>query len=565
MDSTIVSYLIKVSVALALFYSLYMLLLRTDTFFRLRRFYFLFSIFFSLLFPLLVLKIPVKEETPVQMPVYWLSQIDVVAEATKAPSVDGWFILLLVLGSVSSVYAIKFLIQLFSIIQLRVNNESQKLETCRIVKLKDKRTSPFSFFGWIFIGSQSDNDDKCDEIIAHELVHVRQYHSIDALLAEIFCVFFWWNPFAWLLKKEIKINLEYLADEGVLKAGFGTKKYQYIMLQTSNVNTGIPIINNFNVSQLKRRIAMMNKNRTSVGKATKYLLLMPVAFALLLGNAVQASPEIINIPFSDGWQTPHKKGDVYVVVQQMPLFPGGATAQARFLAENVKYPISAVEKGLEGRVNVRYIVKSTGDIEDVVVTKSVDPDLDKEAIRVVKAMPKWEPGKQDGKAVDTYYTLPIVFKMSGNNSKVTKNDDDAVMVIGYQMQEKQKGGPRASIDSFQDDKPMAVVDVMPSYPGGESAMQKYIGDNLKYPESAQKAGIQGRVNIRYVVGKTGEISDVTVIRGIDAACDAEAVRVVKAMPNWTPGKMKGKTVSVYYTLPIVFKLNKNKNVSSDKK
>ncbi|NDV96823.1 M56 family peptidase [Dysgonomonas sp. 521] len=561
MDNTIITYLIKASVSLALFYGLYILLLRTDTFFRLRRFYFLFSMTFSLLFPFFVLEIPIEKEAPVQMPVYWLSQIEVTAETAKVPSIDIWSVLLFALSAVTIISAVKFIIQLLSIIHLRIGNKSKKLEICRLIELKGKEVSPFSFFGWIFVGSQSGNNNEYDEIIAHELVHVRQLHSIDVLLAELFCILFWWNPFVWLMKKEIKINLEYLADEGVINAGFNSKEYQYIMLQTSNVNTGIPIINNFNVSQLKRRITMMNKNKTSVGKAAKYLLLVPVVLTLLLGNAVQASPDILTIPFVDGKQDPVKKGDVYVTVEKMPMFPGGLDAQAKFLAQTIKYPVEAFDKKIEGRVFVRYIVRSTGEISDVeVIRRGAHPDFDKEAIRVVKAMPEWEPGKQGGKAVDTYYTLPVVFRLSGNKSKVAKGGDDAITVSGYE--EKQKGGPRAGFDLPQDGTPYVTVEKMPSFPGGESAMQKYVADNLKYPESAVKAGIQGRVTIRFVVGRTGEITDVAVIRGIDPECNAEAIRVIQSMPNWTPGMMNGEVVSVYYTLPIVFRLKEDTVVNT---
>ncbi|MFT3992881.1 MAG: TonB family protein [Dysgonomonas sp.] len=104
------------------------------------------------------------------------------------------------------------------------------------------------------------------------------------------------------------------------------------------------------------------------------------------------------------------------------------------------------------------------------------------------------------------------------------------------------------------EKPFVTVEQMPSFPGGESEMHKFINDNLKYPVVAQETGIQGRVTIRFVVTKTGAISDVTVIRGIDPSCDKEAVRVVKAMPNWIPGKQNGLNVPVYFTLPIVFRL-----------
>lgn len=572
MEHTIIPYLIKASISLALFYGLYMLLLRKDTFFRLRRFYFLFSIAFSLLFPFLMIEVTAKEEVPVQIPVYWLSQIEVSAMPTQQVSVIDWkLIALFAIGAVSLIYALRFIMQLFCILKLKVSHDSEKLDTCCIVKIKDRKISPFSFFRWIFIGSQIDGEEKLKEIIAHEMVHVRQLHSVDVLLAEIVCILFWWNPFVWLLKKEIKINLEYLADEGVLKEGFSPKEYQYILLQVSNVNTGIPIINNFNVSQLKKRITMMNKNRTSLGKATKYLLLVPVVFVLLLGNAVQASPDIadmITIPFvNDGQQVPQKKGDVYVTVDKMPEFPGGLNAQQRFIGQNLKYPVEAQEKGVEGRVTVRYVVKSTGDISDVVVIRGVHPSLDKEAVRVVKAMPKWIPGKQNGKVVDVYYTLPLIFKISGSKKNFSEGekDKDVMVAVGYGTPKKEgitlkEGGAEPSVDN-----PFITVEDMPVFPGGESAMQKFVADNLKYPESAQKAGIQGRVTVRFIVGKTGDISDVRVIRGIDPECDAEAVRMIQSMPNWTPGKQNGIAVPVYFTLPIVYRLKKDTVVNTTKK
>ncbi len=110
-------------------------------------------------------------------------------------------------------------------------------------------------------------------------------------------------------------------------------------------------------------------------------------------------------------------------------------------------------------------------------------------------------------------------------------------------------------EKIVDDKPFVTVEQMPSFPGGEVEMQKFIRDNLKYPVIAQENGIQGRVTIRFVVTKDGTISDVQVLRGIDSSCDKEAVRVVKAMPKWIPGKQNGRNVPVYFTLPVIFKLN----------
>jgi len=115
----------------------------------------------------------------------------------------------------------------------------------------------------------------------------------------------------------------------------------------------------------------------------------------------------------------------------------------------------------------------------------------------------------------------------------------------------------AKRDSIQnDDKPVYGVEVMPQFPGGENALMAFIKNNLHYPMVAAQVGIEGRVTTRFVVTKTGKVSDIKVIRGLDPACDAESVRVIRLMPNWIPGTQKGKPVNVYYTLPFVYKLQK---------
>lgn len=107
----------------------------------------------------------------------------------------------------------------------------------------------------------------------------------------------------------------------------------------------------------------------------------------------------------------------------------------------------------------------------------------------------------------------------------------------------------------KNDMLFSVVEVMPQYPGGQIAMMKYIMENMKYPEQAMKKGIQGRVTVRFIVEKDGSISDVKPIHSVHTLLDKEAVRVVKSMPKWSPGKQNGKPVRVQLIVPIMFKLN----------
>jgi TonB family protein len=194
------------------------------------------------------------------------------------------------------------------------------------------------------------------------------------------------------------------------------------------------IVNNFNVSQLKKRVMMMNKQKTAKGKASKYLLAIPIILALLLGNAVQALPtDLMGMPgenetIAKEHQAPQKKrtrnrvskqeivktadGEAYNMCEQMPEFPGGEKALMAYIEKNMKYPESAVENNKDGRVIVRFMVSKTGQVSDATIVRGIDPDCDQEAIRVINGMPTWNPGKQDGKTVDVYYTIPIVFKLT---------------------------------------------------------------------------------------------------------------------------------------------------------
>jgi len=227
------------------------------------------------------------------------------------------------------------------------------------------------------------------------------------------------------------------------------------------------------------------------------------------------------------------QGDVpYTVVEQMPEYEGGVVALNKFIGSNVKYPADAIEKGITGTVMVKFIVTKAGDIKDATVIRGISESQDKEAIRVVNSMPKWIPGKQKGIPVDVFYVLPIRYVLEAGGIKSKPN----------------------TTSPAQGDGPFTVVEQMPEFEGGQSALSKYISDNLKYPKDASEKGIQGMVVVRFIVTKTGDIKDATVIRGISESQDKEALRVVNSMPKWKPGKQKGVPVDVWYTIPFRFVL-----------
>jgi len=314
----------------------------------------------------------------------------------------------------------------------------------------------------------------------------------------------------------------------------------------------------------------------------------------------------------------HDKDDVYTVIDKMPQFPGGESELLKFIGQNLKYPVKAQENGIQGMIIIRFVVNKLGKVEKAEVMRGLVPEINQEGLRVVNALPDWIPGEQNGEKVSVYYTLPINFKLQGESKNKITNEDgslntrtpngekplfvidgkiatedefkavktdmiekvtvlkdkSAIAVYG----EKGKNGvviitkKTTEITGKKEFKPAiglpdkdgvySVIEKMPLYPGGESELMKFIGQNLRYPVKAQERGIQGRLIIRFVVNKLGKVEKAEVLRGLDQEMDQEGLRVINLLPDWIPGEQKGEKVSVYYTLPITFKLTGSSGSSS---
>lgn len=599
------AYFLKINVAIALFYAFYRLFFHKDTFFHWRRMALLCFFAISLLYPLLNIQGWIKAHEPMVAMADLYATIILPEQAVtplQEPAMNWQEVIIqfakIIYWSGMLSLATRFFVQLGSIIRLHFQCSKSKIQGVRVHLLK-KETGPFSFFHWIFIHPQSHTESEISEIITHEETHVRQYHSVDVLISEIMCIFCWFNPFIWLMKREVRGNLEYLADHHVLETGHDSKSYQYHLLGLAHHKAAANLSNSFNVLPLKNRIKMMNKRRTKEIGRTKYLMFLPLAAILMIVSniemvarttekfakemmgqateeaAIQAeTTDIPELPIEEiqGTTLPlDKQGKemtetqiksvpdsvVFQVVEEMPDFPGGAQALMDYLSKNVKYPAEAHAIGAQGRVIVSFTVKKDGTIADTKVERSVNPYLDKEAMRVIAAMPKWKPGKQRGEEVNVKFTVPVAFRLTGPElpkaEEVKQSDMDEVVVVGYAAKDAPtpEGG---SVKGENEDEVFTVVEAMPKFPGGQAGLFQYLARSIKYPVIAQKSKEQGRVIIQMVIGKDGSLSNIKVLRSVSPSLDAEAVRVVGNMPKWEPGMQKGQPVSVKYTIPIVFRL-----------
>lgn len=662
------AYFLKVNVAFVLFYAFYRLLFYKDTFFKLRRVSLLAFFGLALLYPLLNIQDWVKEQEPMTEVIMMYSAM--MPEVTITPEIvvkTDWKDMLLSASSyiywgVVALLFVRFFVQLSSILLLAYHSKRTIIHGVEVYRL-DKPAGPFSFFQMIFIHPESHSDKEIDEILTHECTHVFQWHSVDVMICELITVICWVNPFAWLLKREVRHNLEYLADNTVIQSGYDCKSYQYHLLGLAHhYQAAATLYNSFNVLHLKNRISMMNKKRSHGIGRTKYLIFIPLAAFLMLlsnieavaritkeiaadavaevkeatevrvtqGDNVKVTGQVIddfNAPvigasviikgtnvgtitdtkgnfalettkdavlsfsfpamkskevsvkdvlgnlkvqlYSDGStqrsqpvpaavpavpQKPRDPSDqVFTVVEVMPEFPGGQGALLQFLARSVKYPVIAQENGIQGRVTASFIVEKDGSISDIEVIRGVDPSLDKEAVRVLSQMPNWKPGTQRGKEVAVKYTVPVTFRLQGNdNNKPApsgdqKEDDNGIIVVGY-------GEQKATESVDASNQVFVMVEKMPQFPGGEDALSRFIAKTVQYPIAAQQNGIQGRVICSFIINPDGSISDAEVTQGVDPSLDKEALRVINQMPKWTPGMQRGKAVKVKYTTPVTFRL-----------
>jgi TonB family protein len=364
----------------------------------------------------------------------------------------------------------KFFLQLYQIIRLIAQNRVVPEGKIKLVIL-DKELSPFSFLNYIFVSKNLQNARGWEKMLEHEKQHIQQGHTFDVLVLEVVAVFQWFNPFFWMFRRALRENHEFLADQAVILQGTAPSWYKQILIN-QYVGEQIVIANNFNYSLIKNRIKMISKIKSRKIANVKFLVGFVLAASLVAvfaceqkesvktelttseksmtlvadGHSVQITGdsagieklksiiaesdnydlkkdsvtgemklssrgnkvgEIVAVAYGGVEKTAQE--EVYFIVEEMPDFPGGQLALRKFIAQQIKYPAVAREKGIQGKVFVNFVVGKDGSVRNARIARGVDPSLDREALRVISSLPPWKPGKQKGKEVAVSYTVPISF------------------------------------------------------------------------------------------------------------------------------------------------------------
>ena len=426
-----IRWMIFSTLAAGILYGLYCLTFRRDRWLQLNLWYLLVALPFSILIPRLPMpdlfasaSLPVA---PAEKFVVTLDGIDV--SASSAPQVLRLTDMLPEAYLTGLAVCLAWLVfqmvaQMVAVVRLRRRHavygagDGFDIPRHSSLILTDDDTAPYSFFNQIVVGTRGLGDEELRCILVHESHHVKQGHSFDLLFARLLCCMAWFNPFAWLMLRELRAVQEFQADAASLGA-CGREDYLHLLYrQVTGIGYG-HITNNFQSINIKKRIVMMNTKKSRFG-AWKALAVLPVAALLMMVGCKPAANTEADTPAVDTSQS-SSRGDGYAgeaadtvtfsVVENNPEFPGGEDALYKYLAENIRYPEQAKKENVQGRVFVRFVVDKDGSVVNSEVLRGIGNGCDEEALRVVNAMPKWTPGKQRGKAVRVWYNLPIIFKL----------------------------------------------------------------------------------------------------------------------------------------------------------
>ena len=547
------SYILKVSLSLAAFYMFYKLLCSRDTLHRFNRCLLLFILVLSAVVPFMYIDLDVvfTEATVAIEELSLVTTAEPVADSAEAVSTPHstfwqripweyipWRTLLVSIYLIGLVvYLIKFIGGLVSIALLIRRSKCREMADGIILVTHTKDYSPFSWMRYIIV-SEHDLRENYAMILAHERAHIRLGHSWDLLFTQLCAILQWFNPAAWLLKQELEAIHEFEADSDTLRQGFDARQYQLRLFEAATGVKYSSFTNNFINCSTKKRIIMMMKTQTSPWARMKALFVLPVAFAAVtVISCTSPKEKKVEGQLSNVSVKGENPRLVFIFEDSTEIYIKGEQLNFDNHDANFDYlePCGLTSENIDG------ISVLQGESAEAIFGES-----GKNGAILFRVKGKT--------AKDMTTALAEYAQRTGNEEPLKLSIKkpatiDDIQAVGYAPTAKANDPAAEQGEVFQ------VVEEQPMFPGGMQELMKFMQTNIRYPKEAQDRGIQGRVIVQFVVNKDGSISEECVVRSVDSQLDAEAIRIIRSMPNWTPGKQRGEPVRVRFTLPVTFRLN----------
>ncbi len=497
MDALI--YLGKVNLYWILLYACYHLVLRRHTFFELNRGYLLVSLLLAFALPLII-----YPATAPPLPVIYevRSEAFTISYApVENPSLFTWTNLAWMVYALGiSIGSFQLLRHIFRLRRFLNSGELIVLDDCNVVLIDSNQVGSFSFWKWIVI-NRSDYEQHFDAILRHEMVHTRQWHSVDIMFLEILKIVFWFNPVLLLYKHAVQEVHEFLADS---QAPNRENYAKFLVAYALHAPVASLTNHFFKPSQIKTRIVMIYKNRTSKWLLGTYVITLTVIGLIAM--------------FVAGCENSDKPDDRHIAdTGENILIQGEVKDVDGHRIPGAEVEVKGIEMGTSTDSEGRFRLNVPGNAELVITF----PGHNTQIIKVKKNS-----------------NIDIILGQGKNSG-----------AFSFKKQEPKVISPPEIIDGKD---VFMVVEEQPLFPGGVEEMYKFVGKNLKYPTAAVKAHVSGTVFLSFIVKEDGTIADVKVMKGLGFGMDDEAIRVLRAFPKWLPGKQDGKPVKVRFYLPIKF-------------
>ena len=589
----------KVAVLIIVFYMFYRLMLSRETFHRVNRVVLLLTAVASFVLPLCVITLhkTVRMEAVPTVSVGDL-QMEVAADAGPV----WWQMLLPLIFIIGVVATLAHTLTSILKVWLLIRRSEQHLQPdgTIVCVTGNAEVSPFSWMHYIVM-NRSDYEEHNAAILAHERGHIRLRHSWDLLLVDLLTALQWFNPAMWMLRQDLRAIHEYEADGEVLSLGINARQYQYLLITKAAGIGGYSLANGISHSTLKNRIHMMLHKKSSSNRLLKLIALIPIVGITLALNAETVTDVVYT---NDTAEAPSVETMIADAIKKAETESTKAdsksiTFRVVFWPENAHIagvPVKVIKNGktiLEtetddnGQAAVKAPVGSTvmftlvDKTKEVKVTKELLDIAAKRTISVAfgEGAENFEnkPVTVKGVVYDSEPTpTPIVgaiVRVVGSTKGVVTNQKGEFSIetstgeallftyVGYEPEQigvaqlyKDNQDCAVHLKHTSTTKVYDVVEEMPQFPGGVGKMMDYLAVNLHYPKEAEAKGLQGRVIANFVIEPDGSITNAKVVKPLDPALDAEALRLVNGMPKWTPGKQDGVPMRVKYTIPITFTL-----------
>ena len=515
-------YFLQTSVGLTLFYWLYLLLLKNETFYRTNRFFLLGGLIVAFLLPLF----PISFVSPISImnnsEFFSLSEksnmvpMESTADLQFANSAryPWWTLLVWVYLAGLTLFLLRLVWQTIGILWKIRDMRRQIIEGVKVIDWKT--TTPFSFFNVVFIDIQEYSERELSNIIAHEKVHICERHWIDLLIIELLAVLFWVNPVVWLYERSIKQNHEYLADQGVLLAGYSPGQYQALLI---NQLMGVKVLgfaHNLNFSLNKKRMEMMKKEKSQGASKMKLLLALPL-IALLVFAFAKNEYAVLN------------ETEPSVIISQtheqdLTIINGVVLTSEKVPMEGANIVIQETTTGTITNEKGEFKIESPTDATLVVSFIGYES-------RKVKI--------SDSKKSN----LEIVLKEGVFNIEFPEKTGDKMV---------NSPPPPPPLKTKSGEEIMVVVEEMPVYKsGGMYKLAQDISDNTV--SIMKKTNDRGKSVVGFTVGADGKVTNAHIVRSTNSTIlDESALQIVQKLDNWNPGVQRGRPVKVNLTVPVNF-------------